>query len=377
MTSVMLPPDGEARRQPTAPRVEVPQAVHGVDARAGGRGPVAPRHEGDAAGERLPQLAQRGRRGRALRGGRHADRHRARGEVPGEGGHLRDRHLRPEVQDPAAGRRQDESGHLEPEAVRLAGQRREDDEEPGGPLLQRHPQGAEQVTDPLREEVLVADLQLVLLPALPDRADERPDALLEELDRAHVGPVGEELAREAIPVERFHVAEETRDVLGRAGHGRRERRGGGGGAALEQPRDRLLGGAHHLAGAVAEGECLSDPAETRHRGDRVHTVAGGLALRHREAVAALPGAQRLDRDTGGPRQSADRKPGAVLGLLRPGWHHPADSTGYCTASSSKPRHKVRRHAGPVSARSISATAKGTTAVFPRPLTSRTSRGPRR
>ena len=145
----------------------------------------------------------------------------------------------------------------------------------------------------------------------PDRADERPDARLEELDRAHARPVGEELAREALPVERLHVAQEAGHVLGRA----RARSSGRDGAAAEallssSLRDRLLGGAHHLAGAVAERQRLGDAAEPGDRGDRVDAVAGGLALRHREAVAALPGAQRLDRDPGGPRQRADREPGA-------------------------------------------------------------------
>ena len=136
----------------------------------------------------------------------------------------------------AAGRGQDEGRHLQAEAVGLAGQRREDDEGPGGPLLERHPQRAQQVPDALREEVLVADLQVVLLPALADRADERADARLEELDRAHARPVRQELAREALPVERLHEAQEARHVLGRgAARPRPATASARGGAALEQP----------------------------------------------------------------------------------------------------------------------------------------------
>ena len=142
----------------------------------------------------------------------------------------------------------------------------------------------------LREEVLVPDLELVLLPALADGADERGDARLEELDRAHPRPVREEQPGEALAVERLHEAQQARQVLGRRERGRGGRRRSGAPAAL-------VSSSRPSASSEAPTtwparwprlQRLGDPPEARHRGDGVDAVAGGLALRHAGSRSGSP-----------------------------------------------------------------------------------------
>src|SRR5690606_37092357 len=85
-----------------------------------------------------------------------------------------------------------------------------------------------------------------------------------------------------------------------------------------------------LGRAVPARERLGDQPEPRDDRERVHPVAGRLPLRHREAIPALPGADRLDRDSRGGRQGANGEEavGNGLGLCRgPGGHGIAFARG--------------------------------------------------
>ena len=67
------------------------------------------------------------------------------------------------------------------------------------------------------------------------------------------------------------------------------------------------------------------PAQPLDAVDGVDPVPRGLALGYREAVAALPGAQRLDGDAGGPSQGPDRQPGRAAPARHAGHHSRASS----------------------------------------------------
>jgi hypothetical protein len=69
---------------------------------------------------------------------------------------------------------------VQPEHVQLARRRRTHEGGAGRGIAQRPPQLREQLADALAREVLVRDADRARRPALADRYDERPHALLEK-----------------------------------------------------------------------------------------------------------------------------------------------------------------------------------------------------
>src|SRR4029450_1663763 len=69
-----------------------------------------------------------------------------------------------------------------------------------------------------------------------------------------------------------------------------------------------LGERNHLAGTMAPGQGLRDPSQPAYLREAVDAVARRSPLRHREAVALLPDADRVGGESRGPRDGSDGQP---------------------------------------------------------------------
>ena len=96
--------------------------------------------------------------------------------------------------------------------MRLARQRRQDDEGPPRPVVVGQSERAQQITDPFGHEVFVTNVEPSRLPAITHGLEEWRHALLNEVQHAEAGPVGVQGTCEPISVEQCHRVE-ARDVL--------------------------------------------------------------------------------------------------------------------------------------------------------------------
>ena len=172
---------------------------------------------------------------------------------------------------------------------------------------------AQELAQPGRGEVLVADVEISTRPRLAQLDQHRCRDLIEERHRAQPCPRGAKLIGEAGDVVAAHrvearVTNPARFPGGRAaggsGPGRRAgspsgrmpRRATGrrrpGGRVCDQRLQRRQRQPHDFHGATAQLEGPLDGAEMGDRGDRVEPVSGRAAGGDRKPVASLPGAQR-------------------------------------------------------------------------------------
>ena len=187
--------------------------------------------------------------------------------------------------------------------MRLLRQGREEKPGTSRSPLERHPHGPEHVLEPLREEVLVVDADRSPRPGVADLLHQGHDAPPQELERPERARVREELRHQPLSVERANEGKQQPE--------RRRRRPRASGALPRGDEEGLevgLGQTHDVSRPVAARDRLRDPAKPPHVALGVQPMSRRLAPRHGKAVALLPDAQRVGRETGRARDGSDRPP---------------------------------------------------------------------